>query len=56
LVVEGNAGLAQVILNSLLKDEPAPCEVIVKQDGVEALDYLMCRGPTREGTPTSCLP
>jgi two-component system response regulator len=44
LVVEGNAGLAQVILDSLLKDEPAPCEVIAKQDGVEALDYLMCRG------------
>ncbi len=44
LVVEGNAGLAQVILDSLLKDEPALCEVIAKQNGVEALDYLMCRG------------
>ena len=44
LVVEGNAGLTQVILDSLCKDEPAACEVIAKHDGVEALDYLLCRG------------
>jgi CheY-like chemotaxis protein len=44
LVVEGNAGLTQVILDSLCKDEPAACEVIVKHDGAEALDYLLCRG------------
>ena len=44
LVVEGVADLAQVILDSLTRDEPAACEVIVKHDGQEALDYLLCRG------------
>ena len=43
-MVEGIAGLAQVILDALIKDEPAACKVIVKHDGVEALDYLLCRG------------
>jgi hypothetical protein len=33
LVVEGNAGLAQVIFDALMKDEPAACEVVVKHDG-----------------------
>ena len=42
--MEGNAGLTQVMLDSLQKDEPAACEVIAKHDGVEALDYLLCRG------------
>jgi two-component system, response regulator len=43
LVVEGIAGLAQVILDALARDDLA-CKVIVKHDGVEALDYLLCRG------------
>ena len=42
--MEGIAGLAQVILDALMKDEPAACEVIAEHDGVEALDYLLCRG------------
>ena len=42
LVVEGITGLAQVILDALIKDELA-CKVIVKYDGVEALDYLLSR-------------
>jgi hypothetical protein len=33
LVVEGNAGLAQVIFDALMKDEPVACEVVVKHDG-----------------------
>ncbi len=52
--MEGISGLAQVILDALMKDEPAAREVIAEHDGVEALDYLLCRGPTREGTPTLC--
>jgi two-component system response regulator len=43
LVVEGITGLAQVVLDALIKDELA-CKVIVKYDGVEALDYLLCKG------------
>jgi two-component system, response regulator len=43
LVVEGIAGLAQVILDALIKDEPAACKVIVKHDAAEALNYLLCR-------------
>ena len=43
LVVEGITGLAQVILDALLKDE-ITCKVIVKYDGLKALDYLLCRG------------
>ncbi len=43
LVVEGITGLAQVILDALLNDE-ITCKVIVKYDGREALDYLLCRG------------
>jgi CheY-like chemotaxis protein len=42
--VEGIAGLAQVILDALIKDVPATCEVVVKHDGTQALDYLLCRG------------
>jgi CheY-like chemotaxis protein len=44
LVVEGIAGLAQVILDALIKDVPATCEVVVKHDRTQALDYLLCRG------------
>ena len=43
-MVEGIAGLAKVILDALMKDEPAACEVVVKHDGAEALDYLLYRG------------
>lgn len=44
LVVEGVGGLARVILDALIRDEqPTACEVIVKHDGIEALDYLLCR-------------
>ena len=51
LVVEGIAGLAQVILDALINDEPAACKVIVKHDGVEALDYLLCRGAYAKRNP-----
>ena len=53
--MEGNAELTQVIMDALLKDEPATCEVIAKHDGVEALDYLLCRG-TYAGRATQVLP
>jgi two-component system response regulator len=43
LVIEGTAGHAHVILDALGRDDPA-CEVILKHDGLEALDYLLCRG------------
>ena len=42
-MVEGIAGLAQVILDALMNDEPTPCMVIIKHDRLEALDYLLCR-------------
>jgi CheY-like chemotaxis protein len=51
LVVEGIVGLAQVILDALIKDEPAACKVIIKHDRVEALDYLLCRGDCAERDP-----
>ncbi len=43
LVVEGVGGLAQVILDAFMRDEQPVCEVIVKHNGIEALDYLLCR-------------
>jgi two-component system, response regulator len=43
LVVEGTTGHAHTILDALGSDDPA-CEVILKDDGLEALDYLLCRG------------
>jgi two-component system, response regulator len=55
LVVEGIAGLAQVILDAFMKDESAACEVVVKHDGVEALDYLLCRG-TYAGKDSHVMP
>ena len=42
-MVEGTTGHAHVILDALGRDDPA-CEVILKHDGLEALDYLLCRG------------
>ena len=41
-MVEGISGLAQVIFNTLMREGLA-CKVIVKHDGLEALDYLLCR-------------
>jgi len=43
LVVEDTSGHAHVILDALGRGDPA-CEVILKDDGLEALDYLLCRG------------
>jgi two-component system response regulator len=43
LVIEGTTGHAHVILDALGRDDPAS-EVILKHDGLEALDYLLCRG------------
>jgi two-component system response regulator len=43
LVVEGTTGHAHVILDALGRDDLA-YEVILKHDGLEALDYLLCRG------------
>lgn len=43
LVVEGTTGYAHAILDALGRDDPA-CEVLLKHDGQEALDYLLCRG------------
>ena len=42
-MVEGITGHAHLILDALGRDDPA-CEVILKHDGLEALDYLLCRG------------
>ena len=50
LVVEGTSGHAHSILDALGRGDPA-CEVIRKDDGLDALDYLLCRGAytTRDG-------
>jgi two-component system, response regulator len=55
LVVEGIASLAQVIFDALMNDESAACEVVVKHNGVEAMDYLLCRG-TYAGRDTNVMP
>jgi CheY-like chemotaxis protein len=55
LVMEGVASLAQVILDALMRDDPAACEVVVKHDGPEALDYLLCRG-AYAGRDTKVMP
>ena len=56
LVVEGTTGHAHVILDALGRDDPA-CGVIVKHDGLEALDYLLCRGAyaRRDGAIMPCV-
>ena len=51
LVVEAVSGLARVILDALIREE-LPCRVIVKHDGVEALDYLLCRGAYARRDPS----
>ena len=43
LVVEDSTGHAHTILDALGRGDPA-CEVIRKDDGQDALDYLLCRG------------
>jgi two-component system response regulator len=43
LVVEGTTGHAHTILDALGRGDPE-CEVILKDDEKEALDYLLCRG------------
>jgi two-component system, response regulator len=43
LVVEDTIGHAHAILDALGRDDPV-CKVILKHDGLEALDYLLCRG------------
>jgi two-component system, response regulator len=43
LVVEDPTGHAHVVLDALGRDDLV-CEVILKHDGLEALDYLLCRG------------
>jgi len=43
LVVEGISELARLILDALQKDDIA-CRVVLKNNGLEALDYLLGRG------------
>jgi two-component system response regulator len=43
LVVEGTSGLTHMIFDALMRDDPV-CKLILKHDGGEALDYLLCRG------------
>ena len=43
LVVETTTGHAHMILDALGRGDPT-CEVILKDDGLDALDYLLCRG------------
>ena len=43
MVVEDTTGHAHVILDAPGSGDPV-CEVILKHDGLDALDYLLCRG------------
>ena len=56
LVVEGTTGHAHSILDALGRGDPA-CEVILKDDGLEALDYLLCRRAyaRRDGHDMPCV-
>ena len=56
LVVEGTTGHAHTILDAFGRGDPA-CEVILKHDGLEALDYLLCRGAyaRRDGHVMPCV-
>ncbi len=56
LVVEGTTGDAHLILNALGRSDPE-CEVILKDDEKEALDYLLCRGAYagRDGEIMPCV-
>ena len=55
-MVEGANGHAHTILDALGRGDPA-CEVIRKDDGLDALDYLLCRGAyaTRDGAVMPCV-
>jgi CheY-like chemotaxis protein len=56
LVVEAPTGHAHMILDALGRGDPA-CEVIRKDDGLDALDYLLCRGAYagRDGAIMPCV-
>jgi two-component system, response regulator len=56
LVVEGTSGHAHMILDALGRGDPA-CEVTLKDDGLDALDYLLCRGAyaRRDGHIMPCV-
>jgi CheY-like chemotaxis protein len=56
LVVEGTDGHAHTILGALGQGDPA-CKVILKHDGLEAMDYLLCRGDyaRRDGAIMPCV-
>ena len=56
LVVEGTTGDAHLILNALGIGDPE-CEVVLKHDEKEALDYLLCRGAYagRDGEIMPCV-
>jgi two-component system, response regulator len=42
LVVEDTSGLTHMIFDALMRDDSV-CKLILKHDGEEALDYLLCR-------------
>ena len=56
LVVETTTGHAHMILDALGKGDP-DCEVILKDDALDALDYLLCRGAyaRRDGAVMPCV-
>jgi two-component system response regulator len=56
LVVESTTGHAHTILDALGRGDP-DCEVILKDDEQEALDYLLCRGAYagRDGYVMPCV-
>jgi two-component system, response regulator len=55
-LVVATTGHAHTILDALGRGDPA-CEVILKHDGLEALDYLLCRGAyaRRDGHVVPCV-
>ena len=55
-MVEAPTGHAHMILDALGKVDHA-CEVIRKDDGLDALDYLLCRGAyaSRDGAVMPCV-
>ena len=55
-LVVGTTGHAHTILDALGRGDPA-CEVILKHDGLDALDYLLCRGAyaRRDGHVMPCV-
>jgi two-component system, response regulator len=56
LVVEGTTSHAHTILDALGRGDLS-CEVILKDDGLEALDYLLCREAyaRRDGAIMPCV-